>query len=194
VHRGVVTGANRFFVLTRKDAAAFGLSQWCRPVVSSAEEVLTSGGSLHDNAETRLLLNVPKGARRHAHPELDAYLKSGEQAVCGDVVCQRYVTRHRSPWWHLGNVQSPPIVASYMARQAPAFALNPEGLAILNIAHGLYPVSPMTPEQLAALVIHLNDVRSSFRGCGRTYHGGLEKFEPRELEALPIPAHGPWTD
>jgi hypothetical protein len=75
-----------------------------------------------------------------------------------------------------------------MARRPPAFALNPDGLAVINIAHGLYPVRPMTAGQLAALVAHLNASASTYRGAGRTYHGGLEKFEPSEMEALLVPA------
>lgn len=73
-----------------------------------------------------------------------------------------------------------------MARQAPLFALNPDGLALINIAHGLYPKKRMTHDELQALVAYLNSVRESFRGQGRTYQGGLEKFEPREMEALPV--------
>ena len=78
-----------------------------------------------------------------------------------------------------------------MARQAPRFALNPDGLAIVNVAHGIYPRSALSGHQLEALVAALNQARESFRGNGRTYHGGLEKFEPREMEALQIPA-GAW--
>lgn len=47
---------------------------------------------------------------------------------------------------------------------------------------------PMTDEDLAALIAYLNGARASFRGQGRTYHGGLEKFEPREMESLLVPA------
>jgi hypothetical protein len=75
-----------------------------------------------------------------------------------------------------------------MARQAPTFALNPDGLVIVNIAHGIYPRHHRTPEQLTALVEALNHARATFRGNGRTYHGGLEKFEPREMESLLVPS------
>jgi hypothetical protein len=74
-----------------------------------------------------------------------------------------------------------------MARQPPVFALNPDGLAFINIAHGIFPRSELTRDQLEALVAALNRRRGSFRGNGRTYHGGLEKFEPREMESLVIP-------
>ncbi len=75
-------------------------------------------------------------------------------------------------------------MASYMARQAPALALNPDGLVLLNIGHGVWPADGIDANDL---VERLNKARASFTGSGRTYHGGLEKFEPREMEALVLP-------
>jgi hypothetical protein len=135
-----------------------------------------------------LLLDVPADVDRAAFPELDAYLTRGETAVDGaPALATRYITSRRRPWWRLGVTAPPPIVASYMARQAPAFALNPDGLALVNIAHGIYPIRELADEQIARLVDWLNGARASFRGSGRTYHGGLEKFEPREMEQLLVP-------
>ncbi|MBI3976854.1 MAG: methyltransferase [Chloroflexi bacterium] len=191
VHRGVVTGANDFFILTRAQARQLGVEEWCRPAITSAEEILRADGAVRDGPERRLLLDVPADVDREAHPQLDAYLRLGEQPQ-GEKppISRRYITTHRRPWWHLGLSAPPPIVATYMARQAPVFALNPDGLAVVNIAHGIYPIHHLSPDQIAALVRSLNDARQSFRGSGRTYHGGLEKFEPREMEALPVPPIG----
>jgi hypothetical protein len=57
---------------------------------------------------------------------------------------------------------------------------------LLNIAHGIYPHQPLDPTQVQRLVQQLNAAQDTFRGRGRTYQGGLEKFEPREMQALPI--------
>jgi adenine-specific DNA-methyltransferase len=181
VHRGVATGSNEFFVLTRARAAALGLLPWCRPAITRAQEVLEADGVVRDGPERRLLLVVPPDVDRAAFPALDAYLRQGEATVA-----RRYLPSHRRPWWYLGPLVAPSIVASYMARQAPAFALNPDGLLLLNIAHGIYPREPLGDVQLTRLVAQLNAGRETFRGHGRTYQGGLEKFEPREMEALPI--------
>ena len=71
-----------------------------------------------------------------------------------------------------------------MARRPPAFALNPDKLALLNIGHYLYP--RRSDLDLEAIVWELNRQKGRFAGHGRTYHGGLEKFEPREMGSLEI--------
>jgi len=187
VHRGMVTGANDYFVFTRERAAALGILPWCVPVISDGKEILETSGVIRNSAERKMLLRVPKDIDRSAFPALDAYLRLGETPA-GDprTISNRYISSHRRPWWYMGSQEAPPIVASYMARQAPVFALNPDGLALINIAHGLYPKKQMTLDELHELVAYLNLVRDTFRGQGRTYQGGLEKFEPREMEALPV--------
>jgi adenine-specific DNA-methyltransferase len=185
VHRGLVTGANHFFVLTRARATELGLLPWCRPAITTAQEILDADGLVRNSLERRLLLDVPRDVDRSAFPKLDAYLCEGEAAHGAELpISKRYIPSHRMPWWFLGRWTPPPIVASYMARQPPRFALNPDGMPILNIGHGIYPKGY---SDLNELVKTLNELRESFRGSGRTYHGGLEKFEPREMEMLPIP-------
>jgi SAM-dependent methyltransferase len=193
VHRGAVTGANDFFILSRERARQLGVDRWCRPAITSAEEILKSSGCIRDLPTGKLLLDVPKDVNRADHPELDAYLRLGEQPWNGGPpVSKRYIPSHRRPWWWLGLPHAPPIVATYMARQAPVFAVNPNQLALVNIGHGLYPVRNLNTDESQELVRLLNSSRDSFRGRGRTYHGGLEKFEPREMENLPIAANGAW--
>jgi adenine-specific DNA-methyltransferase len=188
VHRGVVTGANDLFVLTREEACKHGVERWCRPAVTSAREILESGGVLRDGPERRLLLDLPRDFDRASDSAVDAYLAAAERPGTGGAIAGRYIPSHRRPWWHLGRVPRPPVVATYMARQPPFFALNPDGLALINIGHGVYPKAWLSPEKLAAVVHGLNEARPSFTGNGRTYQGGLEKFEPREMESLLVPA------
>lgn len=184
VSRGIATGANHYFVLTRDQARLFGVEAWCRPIISGADEILAVNGTILDGPHRKVLLDLPREIDLAAEPAIAAYLAVGEQRE----IPARYLCRHRNPWWHLGRPAAPPIVATYMARQPPAFATNPDGLALLNVAHGLYPRLPMDTEAIAELVQVLNSVRTDFEGRGRTYQGGLEKFEPREMEDLMVPS------
>lgn len=184
VHRGVVTGSNSFFVLSPERAAELGIASFCRPAITSARQILDADGQVRLDARTKVLLDLQADLCIEEHPRLAAYLASG----AAEGVDQGYVASHRQPWWRVGVGAPPPIVASYMARQPPVFALNPDGLVLLNIAHGIYPKKKLSKKALAELVAALNANRQRYKGSGRTYHGGLEKFEPKEMEALPIPA------
>ena len=183
VHRGAVTGANDFFVMTRAIARSLGLQACVRPVLTGAEEVFASDGTARDSPDRKVILCPPDKLSPHDRAALNRYIAQGE----AQGIHERYVPAHRSPWWKPQLLAPPPILATYMARQAPFFALNPDGLHILNVIHGLYPLTPLNDEQLRLLVQTLNGMRESYRGLGRTYQGGLEKFEPREMERLTIP-------
>jgi hypothetical protein len=79
-----------------------------------------------------------------------------------------------------------PILATYMARRPPAFVRNLAAVRHVNIAHGLYPREPLTPAALDSLAAYLRN--SVTPAQGRVYAGGLAKFEPGEMERLPVPA------
>lgn len=187
VHRGVVTGRNRFYVMSRGEAEDRGLSNFVRPVLTSAQDVLQSRGVIHASAVNKVVLAPERNVALELADSapLLLYLEEGERLG----VPSTYICSHRRPWWYIGARQPPPIVSTYMARQAPAFALNPDGLLILNVIHGIYPKEPLDPAALEQLVGILNSARETFRWSGRLYHGGLQKLEPREMEALLVPMY-----
>lgn len=188
VHRGTATGGNDFFVMTKRRARDLGIAEFCMPVISRAKEIQDADGIILDDKDRMVVLVIPPGFDRGSHPALDAYLRSGESGDWPDgPVCERWIPAHRKPWY-LVKASRPLIVATYMARSAVRFALNPHGLALLNVGHGIYPKNPMPIDRARELVERLNAMRDEFVGLGRTYHGGLEKFEPREMERLPLPA------
>jgi hypothetical protein len=72
-----------------------------------------------------------------------------------------------------------------MARRPPTFVRNLAGARHVNIAHGLYPRDPLPPIALDSLAAYLRGSVSAAQG--RVYAGGLAKFEPGEMERLPVP-------
>ena len=95
------------------------------------------------------------------------------------------VRHHRKAWWSVGLRAAAPIISTYMARRPPAFVMNEADARHINVAHGLYPRDPLPKKVKQALVDYLQ-VNISQRS-GRTYAGGLTKFEPREMERLIVP-------
>lgn len=183
VHRGQATGANEIWIA---DASTPPLpSAVLFPTVTRARELFAAGDALVDDAALRRVIDLPL--------ELEL-LPAGESAAIERFLAwarergahTSYIARHRSPWWSVKLRQPPPILATYMARRPPAFVRNRVRARYLNIAHGLYPREPLSEECLDALASYLS---SSVRlGEGRTYAGGLTKFEPKEMERIMVPA------
>jgi hypothetical protein len=96
-----------------------------------------------------------------------------------------YVASHRKAWWSVGLRSPAPILATYMARRPPVFVRNRADARHINIAHGLYPRETLSETVLHNLAIFLSSSVST--NNGRTYAGGLTKFEPREMERLMVP-------
>jgi SAM-dependent methyltransferase len=184
VHRGQVTGANRVWI-AGDDSPALPAC-FLLPSVTRARELFAAGRVLTGTGALRRVVALPD--------DLDD-LPDDDRAAARRFVAwaerhgahRGYVARHRSPWWAVVLAPPAPILATYMARRPPAFVRNVAGARHINIAHGLYPREPMSEAAMDALAAHL--CRAATPGAGRTYAGGLTKFEPREMERLLVPAN-----
>lgn len=185
VHRGFVTGNNGFWIRSGKGAAEVP-SALRRPVVRHASDLSDPAKLSNPDAMAQLVM-LPANL-----DDLDGDLRTVADAIVADGkargVDAGYVASHRTPWWSvLRDDREPPAAfMSYMGRSGPRFVVNEWGYDSVNTVHGLYPVAPMSERAIARLVSWLND-HTSTRG-GRTYCGGLVKFEPREAEAILVPS------
>lgn len=182
VHRGTVTGANDVWIAGEHSA---GLPDSVLfPTVTRARDVLDAAGILADPAKLRRVIDLP--------PDLDELDTAERNAVKRFLKVARemggnkgYVASHRKAWWSVGLRRAAPIISTYMARRPPAFVMNQVDARHINIAHGLYPRDTMSEPLKQALVDFLQSNIS--QRSGRTYAGGLTKFEPREMERLMVP-------
>ena len=182
VHRGQVTGCNAAWIAS---SHAQSLPKRALvPTVTRARELFAAADCLRTLDDLRCVVDLPTdldeldSAERRETERFLLWARSlGAQAS--------YVAQHRRAWWAVGLRDPAPILCTYMARRPPAFVRNPFGARHLNIAHGIYPRDPLPPPTLDALAKWL---RSNVRiASGRTYAGGLTKFEPKEIERLPVP-------
>ncbi len=182
VHRGQVTGSNDMWIA---GSHSEGLpDSVLYRTVTRAREVLDAGGVLADPSKLRFVIDLP--------PDLDTLDSEERNAVTKFLKIARakgvnkgYIASHRKAWWSVGLRAAAPIISTYMARRPPAFVMNKADARHINIAHGLYPREPLTELAKQTLVDYLQ-VNIS-QTSGRTYAGGLTKFEPREMERLIVP-------
>jgi len=182
VHRGQVTGSNKLWIAGThsKDLPRSVLY----PTITKAKELISANGTLVDSSQLRCVIDLPANLDELQPDDQAVVQRFLERArtMGGD---NGYVASHRRAWWSVGLREPAPIVATYMARRAPAFVINKAGARHINIAHGLYPRGPMPNQAIDALARFLQ--KNVSQHLGRTYAGGLTKFEPREMERLLVP-------
>jgi hypothetical protein len=182
VHRGQVTGNNKVWIAGPHGAE---LPDRVRiPTVTKARELIQANGRLDNASVLRRVIDLPV--------DLDEFDNAERGAVDRFLTWARsvnahrgYIAEHRRAWWAVGLREPPPIMATYMARRPPTFVRNLADARYINIAHGIYPREPLTAQAVARLTSYLSKNAMSARG--RTYAGGLLKFEPREMERIVVP-------
>lgn len=186
VHRGQVTGANGVWIA---DTTRFRLPESVLfRTVTRARELFSAGLELSDSTGLRQVVDFPVDLDSfrdslvlEERKGVDAFLKYAKAAGTPD----GYIARTRRAWWSVGLREPAPILATYMARRPPAFVQNKGAARHLNIAHGLYPREKFSQRVLRRLVEFLSSAVKLT--AGRTYAGGLTKFEPREMERILVP-------
>lgn len=183
VHRGQVTGANDIWIAG--EHAAHLPQRVMLPTVTKAKDLIQAGSHLNSAEILRRVIDLPielddftTEERRH----INAFLRWAKLNGAD----QSYVAKHRKAWWSVGLKAPAPILCTYMARRPPQFTHNICGARHINIAHGLYPRQTLSDGVMENLVRWLNENINT--GSGRTYAGGLTKFEPKEIERLRIPS------
>jgi hypothetical protein len=187
VHRGTVTGGNDVWV-AKADAHKLLPESVLTPSVTKAKELFAAGESIVTTDDLRRVVDLPVDLDvldAEVRTAVDKFLKWAKRQGADT----GFIARHRRAWWSVGLRAPAPILATYMARRPPAFVRNLADARHINIAHGIYPREHMDDATLDRLA-------SSLRGAvdlgqGRTYAGGLTKFEPREMERIPVPS--PYT-
>ena len=182
VHRGQVTGCNDIWI-----AGAYSgelPESVLFPTVTKARELMKAGQVLRSVTDLRQVIDLPIDLDTlddDDRKRVDRFLKWAKAQGAKE----SYIASTRRAWWSVNLRQPAPILCTYMARRPPAFVRNLAAARHVNIAHGLYPREPLTNGMLTALATWLG--ANVTLAAGRTYAGGLTKFEPRELERVLIP-------
>ena len=197
VRRGLATGDNRFFILDEAEIARRGLPFECfTPILPGPRALGPAVTRIEADADglprlpRRLFLldcPLPEDELARRHPALWHYLREGVPAVS-----ERYLCRHRSPWYAQERRPPAPLLCTYMGRGAAPFRvlLNRSRATAPNVWLMLYPRPGRAadPEFQEDLWRRLNaGGAKAMIAAGRVYGGGLHKLEPRELMGLPVP-------
>ncbi len=207
VKRGLATGSNGFFIMSTRDAEKRGLPrEFLRPILPPPRELETECVEADETGspffEERLVLldcSLSEQTIRTSYPPLWAYLEEGKKAK----VDQRYLCRHRMPWYSQEKRSASPFLCTYMGRRGTKrgrpfrFVLNFSEATATNVWLMLYPRETIEPQLKGNRALMeeiwrtLKEISpSDLLGSGRVYGGGLYKLEPSELGNVPADAVG----
>jgi hypothetical protein len=137
--------------------------------------------------------DLPLDLVRERHPGLAAYLERGERHG----IPQRYLPAHRQLWYRQERRPPAPVLGTYMGRQNGGrglrFLRNRSDATAPNVYLLLYPRPVLAaeakrdPGAIDQLFAALAEVAEDLTRGGRVYGGGLNKIEPKELEAIELP-------
>jgi hypothetical protein len=183
VRRGTATGANSVWVTARDKSTV--PAKYLFGAVTKAKELFDAGEALTSTANLKCVIDLPQDLTS-VEPEDEESVRRFVAAAKALNVDKGYLASARKAWHSVGLGKVAPILATYMARRRPTFVVNEAEAHHLNIAHGLHPRESQFAE------IALGRLADFLRGSagqehGRTYAGGLTKFEPREMERLAVP-------
>jgi hypothetical protein len=198
IKRGIATGCNDYFILDAKEVASRDLPKDVfRPILPSprylSEDEIDADEDGNPIIEGRLLLlntRIPEDEIKNHISALWGYLEIGRARG----VHERYLCRHRSPWYSQDERPPAPIIWTYMGRDNGKsgrpfrFIRNRSRATVANVYLAMYPsrVLERAMERNPTLIDQVWEIlnaipREELTGEGRVYGGGLHKLEPKEL-------------
>lgn len=184
---GIVTGANKFFLVTDDVVAEHGLERWAHPMFGRSEHC---PGVIYDKKQhsanakmgnpTNFLWFPDSEPLRHERSR--SYIEAGEE----EGLHTRYKCRIRSPWFAVPSVYSTEIGMLKRSHDLPRLILNKVGAYTTDTAYRIRTLNGTPAEKLVSCFINsLTALSAELEG--RHYGGGVLELVPSEIEKLLMP-------
>lgn len=190
VNVGIVTGANKFFLVTDDVVAENGLERWAHPMFGRSEHcrgVIYDKKQHSDNAKA----GNPTNFLWFPDNEPMRYKKSRNYIEAGEVdsLHTRYKCRIREPWFSVPSVYSTEVGMLKRSHDLPRLILNKVGAYTTDTAYRIRTLNGTSADKLVSCFINsLTSLSAELEG--RHYGGGVLELVPSEIEKLLLPLPG----
>ena len=181
VVRGIATGANDYFTFNKTKQEKNNISDNnLIPCITKAKQIKSNFFTesdyqiLYKNDDRIMLFN----GKINTNKSSEQYIENGEELN----IHTKHLTSKRKPWYSLENRLSAPILVGVFNRKGLKFIRNETNVKNLTSFHCIYPNILLNNKIDLFFAYLLTDVaKNIFNDNKREYGGGLEKFEPNDL-------------
>lgn len=183
---GIVTGANKFFLVEDDTVERFGLERWTHPMFGRSEHC---PGVIYDEAQHRT--NAANGRPTNfvwfkdsaveEDPAAMAYIRVGE----GANLHVRYKCRVRDPWYAVPSVYSTEIGMLKRCHDTPRLIFNQLKAYTTDTSYRVRIKEGTAGQLVFSFVNALTALSAELEG--RHYGGGVLELVPSEIERLLVP-------
>lgn len=183
---GIVTGANKFFLVPNAVVESYKLEKWAHPMFGRSEHC---PGIIYDDRQHAT--NAAKGnptnflwfrnGPRKIDPNAEAYIALGERQN----LHTRYKCRVRKPWYTVPSVYATEIGMLKRAHDTPRLILNRIGAYTTDTAYRIQTRDIEAEKLVGCFINPLTALSAELEG--RHYGGGVLELIPSEIERLIIP-------
>ncbi len=184
---GIVTGANKFFLVDDATVERHALQAYCKPMFGRSDH---ARGVIYGWADHRE--NARRGYPTHFLDFSDGapggYIALGE----AEGLHTRYKCRIRDPWYRVPSVYASRIGMLKRCHQFPKLVLNEVAAYTTDTAYRIAALETPAEALVARFVNSATALSAEL--VGRHYGGGVLELVPSEIERLLIPALPPERD
>lgn len=183
---GIVTGANKFFLVTDEVVRQYGLERWAHPMFGRSDHC---PGVIYDDAQhdrnaasgkPTNFLWLDRSVEDSAQGR--AYIASGER----ENFHKRYKCRIRSPWYTVPSVHTTEVGMLKRSHDTPRLILNRAGAYTTDTAYRIRALRGTADALVYGFYNSLTALSAELEG--RHYGGGVLELVPSEIEKLLLPA------
>ncbi|MDE9519497.1 SAM-dependent methyltransferase [Xenorhabdus bovienii] len=183
---GIVTGANKFFLVDNETIKQYGLEQYAHPMFGRSQHC---PGILYDTAqhESNQAQGLPTNflyieeELKKPPVKVKDYIQLGE----AEKYHERYKCRIRKPWYKVPSVYSTEIGMLKRCHEAPRLILNQVGAYTTDTAYRVSSTFTSAENLVCSFLNPLTAITAELEG--RYYGGGVLELVPSEIEKLYIP-------
>lgn len=184
---GIVTGANKFFLVTDTVVEQYGLQQWAHPMFGRSEHC---PGVIYDRHQ-----HVRNA--RNGNPTNFIWFRDGALGLTNTAkryirwgetqkLQQRFKCRIRTPWYSIPVVYATEVGMLKRAHDTPRLILNTLRAYTTDTAYRVRPKSGIPARALVSSFLNpLTALSAELEG--RHYGGGVLELVPSEIERLHVP-------